>query len=148
MATATFAERIQDDLAVLISDPTMIDLSRQRNATATEDTTKTIRVAQMAAAKVESRLGSAGSYDDTDGTVGKQIFLDFGVRIALMRYSQVYSLVLTDAGRLYIGSVNQELEEYRMSLVQEASNPVVASHDNDEFNQRHDGPNWDDDDDD
>ena len=53
MAAATFPERIQDDLAILIAGATVIDLSQQRTATATEDAAKTLRVCEMAAAKIE-----------------------------------------------------------------------------------------------
>lgn len=142
MATATFAARIALDLAALVASATMIDLSRQRDATATENTARTTRVAQMAAAKVESRLGSAGSYDDTDGTIGDQIWLDLGVRIALLYYSQVYTFTLTEPGRAYVGMVLEELELYRQTLVQEALTSQVARVDNDTLNKRRNHSTW------
>lgn len=141
MATATFAERIQDDLTVLIADATLIDLSRQRDATATQNTARTLRVAQMAAAKIESRLGAAGSYDDTDGTIGNQVFLDFGIRWALMLYSQMYSLALTDAGVVMINMLREEIEELRESLVQEADLGTGIM-DNDDLNARYPHSTW------
>lgn len=142
MASATFAERIALDLAILVANSSMIDFSRQRDATATENTARTDRVSQLAAAKVESRLGSAGSYDDTDATIGNQIWLDFGTRIALLRYSQVYSLTLTDFGVGYIGSVHDELEEFRETLVQEAIKLTVGKVDNTALNKRRPNSTW------
>jgi len=142
MATATFAARIALDLAVLLANQAMIDLSRQQDATATENTARTTRVSQMAAAKVESRLGSAGSYDDTDGTIGDQIWLDLGVRIALLYYSQVYTFTLTEPGRDYVGTVLDELELYRQTLVQEALVSQVAKVDNDTLNKRRNHSTW------
>lgn len=142
MATCTFAARIALDLALVVTSPSMIDFSRQRDATATEDTARTARVCQLAAAKVESRLGSAGSYDDTDATIGDQVFLDFGSRIALLRYSQVYSLVLTDTGTSYIGTVIEELEEYRETLVAEQIKLGVAKVDNTDLNKRRPHSTW------
>ena len=142
MATATFAARLNLDLTILIADQAMIDMSRQQSTTATQDATKTTRVCQMAAAKVESRLGAAGSYDDTDGLIGNQIFLDFGIRIALMYYSQIYTFTLKDAGVDYLSSVMDELEEYRATLVQEAVKTVVARQDNDVLNKRRNHSTW------
>jgi len=142
MATATFAERIALDLALIVANPSMIDFSRQRDATATENTARTTRVCQLAAAKVESRLGAAGSYDDTDATIGNQIWLDFGTRLALLRYSQVYTLTLTDFGVGYIGSVHEEIEEYRETLVQEAVKLVVGKVDNTALNKRRSHSTW------
>ena len=147
MAVATFAERIQDDLTVLIADQTLIDLSRQRDATATQDVPRTLRVSQMAASKVESVLGDVGSYDDTDGTIGDQQALDYGIRIALLYYSQMYTLTMTDAGQAMQGGVLEELENLAVQRRQTQGTPVVKNRDNDAFNARHDGPLWPDDDD-
>jgi len=142
MASCTYAERIALDLAVLIASDSMIDLSRQRDATATENTVRTTRVCQMAAAKVESRLGSAGSYDDTDGTIGEQIWLDFGVRMALLYYSQVYTFTLTEKGMNYVGAVREEIEEYRQTLVQETPRTVIQRMDNEALNKRRPHSTW------
>lgn len=147
MATATFAERIQDDLAVLIADKTLIDLSRQRDATATQETARTLRVCQMAAAKVESKLGDVGSFDDTDGTIGDQTALDFGVRVAMMLYSQMYSLTLTEAGRDTFVSVMTEIDAEADVRRQEAGTPVIKSRENTQFNARHTGDDFPDKDD-
>lgn len=142
MAACTFSARIALDLAALVASATMIDLSRQRDATATENTARTTRVAQMAAAKVESRLGSSGSYDDTDGTIGDQIWLDFGVRIAMLYYSQVYTFTLTDAGVGYVGAVLDELELYRKTMVQETARIVIQRMDNEALNKRRPHSTW------
>jgi len=143
MATATFAERIQDDLALLIADSTLIDLSRQRDATVTQDTDKTLRVCQMAASKVESVLGDAGSYDDADGTIGDQTFLDFGIRMALLYYSQIYTFTLTDKGVASMEFLMAEMESYAKGLRQEASTPVIDGPDNDKLNLRYPDSTWD-----
>ncbi|MCZ7608501.1 MAG: hypothetical protein M5U25_21150 [Planctomycetota bacterium] len=142
MAACTFAERIALDLAVLVASASIIDLSRQRDATATENTARTTRVCQMAAAKVESRLGSAGSYDTVDGTIGEQIWLDFGVRLALLYYSQVYTFTLTEKGMSYVGAVREEIEEYRQTLVQETPRTVIQRMDNEALNKRRPHSTW------
>lgn len=141
MAAISYAARIQLDFAVLIASATMVDLSRQRDATAGENTVKTTRVSQMAAAKVESRLGPAGQYDDTDGTIGDQIFLDLGLRLALLYYSQFYTLTLTDAGTAAIVSIRTELEEQRVSMVQEAMLGTSVM-DNTKLNDRYPHSKW------
>jgi len=144
MAAATFAERLNLDLTLLIADQALIDLSRQQDATATQNTSRTTRVCQMAAAKVESRLGPAGAYDDTDATIGDQIFLDFGIRLALYYYSQVYTFVLKEAGVAYIGSIREEIDEHREMLVQAAilGQPTVVKVDNDALNKRRPNSTW------
>ncbi len=142
MAACTFAQRLVVDLGVLLASATVIDLSRQRDATATENTARTARVAQLAAAKIESRLGSAGAYDDADGTVGDQKWIDLGLRLAVLYYSQIYSLVLTEAGTGYLASVLEELEMYSEVLRQEASLGIIARVDNDARNARYPHSTW------
>lgn len=142
MAACTFAQRVAVDLGVLLASATVIDLSRQRDTTTTENTARTTRVAQLSAAKIESRLGSAGSYDDTDGTIGDQKWLDLGIRLAMFYYSQVYSLVLTDAGTRYLSSVLEELELFSDVLRQEATLGVVAKVDNDGRDARYPHSTW------
>ena len=137
MAVATYAERIALDLAILISNDTLIDLSRQRDATATENTARTTRVSQMAAAKIESRLGAAGNYDTTDTTVGKQIFIEFGVRYAILLYSSIYTFTFSDSAKTTLDDLKAEIEEYRGTLITNASTPVVGTRDNDDLNNRY-----------
>jgi len=147
MAAITFAERIQDDLALLVADQSLIDLSRQRDATATEDTSRTLRVCQMAAAKLEGILGDAGSYDDTDVTIGDLQMLDLGVRLALRYYASVYSLTLTAEKQGLVEGIMAEAEALAKSRRQANSTPVVSVADNDDLNARHDNSTWADDDD-
>lgn len=97
MASCTFGARIAVDLAIIIASPTVIDASRQRVTTATEDTTRTARVCVLAAKKVESVLGSVGLYDDADATIGDQDALEIGIRIATHLYLYQHSLIQTPA---------------------------------------------------
>lgn len=147
MAAATFAERIALDLALLVADATIIDLSRQRDGTAGQLTTRTVRVTEMAAAKVESVLGDVGAYDDTISTQGDQAALDVGIRMALYYYSQIYTLTLTDAGVAALENLLEELDTLAKRRRQANATPVVDTLDNDAINARHDSSVWDDDDD-
>lgn len=147
MATVTFPVKIGLDLVLLVADQTLIDLSRQRDSTATELSTRTVRTTEHAAAKVESVLGDVGSYDDTDQTIGDLAALDIGTRLALLRYSQVYTLTLTADGVSYIGEIKDELDELAEQRRQEAGTPVLKSRENTTFNLRHEGDDWPDKDD-
>lgn len=147
MAVATFPERIQDDLTLLVADKTLIDLSNQRDSDTNEDSARTLRVCQMAAANIERKLGDVGLYDDTDGTIGDLEALDLGVRLALYRYATSYTLKLTAAGQEVIGTVLEELEDLAKSRRQENSTPVIGIPDNDGLNARHSSSVWADDDD-
>lgn len=137
MAVVTFAERIALDLALLIADITIRELSKQRGDPTSEDTSKTTRVSQMAASRVTRRLGDSGSYDDTDATIGDQTFLEFGMRYAIVLYSSTYSFRFSDAARETEKELKLEIEEYRMTLTLEASTPVVKTRDNDDLNRRY-----------
>lgn len=95
MAACTFSARLVIDLAIVIASPTIIDASRQRVTTATEDTTRTARVCDMAAAKVVSVLGDVGAYDTSDGSIGDLQALDIGLRIAMHLYLHHFSLIQT-----------------------------------------------------
>lgn len=95
MATCTFAARLVIDLAVIVASPTIIDASRQRVTTATEDSARTARVCSLAAGLVEGVLGSVGTYDDTLATTGDQTALEIALRIALHLYLHNYSLIQT-----------------------------------------------------
>lgn len=134
MASVTYAERIALDMALVIASETIEDFSRQRDPTNSENTTRTTRVAQMAASKIESRLGSAGLYDDTDATIGNQIFLEFGIRYAILLYSSIYSFVFSSAAGDTLTALKAEIEEYRATLIVAASTPVIGIRDNDDLN--------------
>ena len=146
MATITYAARIQDDLQLLISSPTMIDATNQRDADVVENTALSLRASQMAAAKIEGILGEAGNYDDADGTIGDQQMLDLGIRLAMLYMTQVYSLTLNQAGVDYIGSVIDEAKDLARSRRQAVA-PILKSIDSDDLNKRHDGSTWPDDED-
>jgi len=91
----------------------------------------------MAAAKIESRLGSAGSYDDTDATIGNQIFLEFGIRYAILLYSSIYTLMFNDSAKTTLDDLKAEIEQYRQTLVTNASTPIVVTRDNDKLNAQY-----------
>ena len=142
MATVTFPVKIGLDLVLLVADKTLIDMSRQRDSTATELTTRTVRVTEIAAAVVEGKLGDVGSFDDTDQTVGDLSALDLGIRIALLRYSQFYTLTMTEAGVAFIGLWKSDLEDIAAQRRQEAMTPIVAKVDNDKLNLRKPHSTW------
>lgn len=131
MATQTYQARIIADLALLISAKklanwsNMDDVKDSEGDPRAENTARTAAVVRQAAAYVEGRLGPAGNYDDADPSVGQQEWVDFGVRYALMLYSQVYPVTLTDAGLRYIGDIKAEIADFHEILVQEASTPYV-----------------------
>lgn len=132
MATCTFGVRIGVDLAVIIASPTLIDASRQRVTTATEDTTRTARVCVLAAKKVESVLGAVGSYDDADATIGDQDALEIGIRIALHLYLHAYSMVQTAETNALWQDLLKELRELAEKRVAEVT-PVYGQPDNTEL---------------
>lgn len=124
---ATLAAQILTDIQVVVASAHLVDLSNQRDADVSVDTTLLTKVCNYAAAKVQSYLGT--SVDGTDLTA-----VDIGVRWATLLLKGSFSL---------IGGVNNsdtrdaliaELKEYRAVLVIEASTPVVGIRDNDELN--------------
>lgn len=144
MASITFAQRIQDDLQVLIASNTLIDLTNQRDSDATEDTDISLRASQFAAAKIESILGSAGTYDDTDQTIGDQVMLDLGVRLAyerLRRMTGVWDTEDEDVEKQIV----EEAKDLNETRVQENALPVRKSKDNEELNKRYKSSEWPDD---
>lgn len=139
----TLSQRVYLDLAVLVSGSSLIDLSRQRDVTTSQDIIKTSRVCDMAAGKVESVLGVAGVYGSHDLTIGDYSFLDFGIRLALLYYSQVYSFTLSDKGTGSMESLLAEVQQYAKGLRQEASTPALSTQDNDKLNKRRNVDTWD-----
>lgn len=99
---ATLAAQITTDLAVLVSDKTIKDYSKQRSDPTEEDTAKTAKVCAHVAAMVQVFLGSV----DGDDVVA----VDLGTRLALGRYANVYSMRLTEEGRALVNDVMVELE--------------------------------------
>lgn len=144
MASITFAQRIQDDLQVLIASDTLIDLTNQRDTDANEDTDISLRASQFAAAKIESILGSAGTYDDTDQTIGDQVMLDLGTRLAyerLRRMTGVWDTADEDVEKQIV----EEAKDLNEARVQENALPVRKSKDNEELNKRYKSSEWPDD---
>lgn len=119
MAVCTFGARLVVDFAVIIADATIIDASRQRVTTATQDSARTARVCTVAAKKVESVLGSVGSYDDADATVGDQDALELGIRVALHLYLHAYSLIQTSETNTLWQDLMKELKELAEKRVSE-----------------------------
>lgn len=119
MATATFAARIQLDLVILISAPSLIDLTNQRDLDTVTNTVLLGRVCQMAAAKIGSKLGDVGDYDDTDGTIGDQEALDLGIRLALHYLTNVYTLTQTQESLTAQKAIFDELDYLAKSRRQE-----------------------------
>lgn len=117
---ATLQAQIVTELAVVIASANMIDLSNQRDTDVAEDTTRTAKVAELAAAKVKSYLG------DVDSTDVQAV--DIGLRIALLYYSNNYSLIQGQAGRDALQSIYAELDELRQSRLSEIE-PQLGSPD-------------------
>lgn len=139
----SLADRTVLDLIELVADNTLVDLSRQRAVGDTKEWNRLNRVCVLAAARVESILGSAGSYTTHDLTVGDLTFLDFSTRWAILSFSNVYTLTMSDKGTDGMESLRVELQQYARGLRQEASSPVIVERDNDKRNARYPDSTWD-----
>lgn len=112
MAAITFAQRIAQDLRILIAAATIVDNTNQRGVGTTEVTAITDRAALLAAARVESELGPVGAFDDAAAsTTGDLAALDIGVRLAKLRLDNVYTAILSPDGREYEKDVLKDLKE-------------------------------------
>jgi hypothetical protein len=119
----SLATAIAAELGVLVATATMVELSNQRTSVGTEDSARTTKVAEHAAAAVEARLGPCSETDI--------VAVDLGVRLALVRYAVVYSLTLKGQAQAYIGSVHQELAEEASRRRYEAAIPATATDERD-----------------
>ena len=119
MAVCTFAARLVIDVSLVLAAETVIDLSRQRDVTATHNTAFTTRVCKMAANKVEAILGDVGSYDDSDITVGDQDALELGLRLAILFYSNTFTLMQTPDNREALRELIDEIKELAAVRVDE-----------------------------
>lgn len=137
---ATLAVQIATDLRVLVSSKTLIDLTNVRDADTTEDTAITTKAAAHAAAKIQSRLGTAIDGDDTTA-------VDLGVRLALARLKTVYSARMTPEGADYIAGLDAEIDAEADIRAAEASVTHVVEDDHTDSNERYPDPSWDDPDD-
>ena len=108
---ATLAATLSTELQVMVSDKTLIDLTRQRSSTATLDATRLSKMCEMAAAKVEAHTAPITTYDSANADHVEAC--DVGTRLVLLRIRQVYPGTLTPEGAGYIGDVMGELAEMR-----------------------------------
>lgn len=122
-----------------MANPTIVDLSRQRSSSGTEDTAKTTAAAENAAAEVEGILGDGLTDADKQAVA-------IGTRLALLQYSTVWSLQLGDAGHKFIGAAMKDLEKLatRRALEVDWS---ATDHDYANLDKRFPARAWDGDDD-
>jgi shikimate kinase len=128
MAAITFAQRIAQDLRILIAAATIVDETNQRGAGTSEVTAITDRAALLAAARVQSELGDVGAFDDAAAsTAGDLAALDIGIRLAKLRLDNVYTAILSPDGREYEKDVIRDLKELAAARRLEAPGKVANS---------------------
>ena len=84
---ATLASQILADIQVIVASAHLVDLTNQRDADSSVDTTILTKACDYAAAKVASYLGSVTGTDT--------LAVDIGVRWAVLQLSSSYSLLNT-----------------------------------------------------
>lgn len=94
---------ISTQLQVVVASGTVIDLTNQRDADSSVDSTLLLAVSKQAGDKVRRHLGDV---TDTDYDA-----IDFGVRLALLDLATFWSLTLTDGGLAYVSGVMTEMRE-------------------------------------
>lgn len=131
MATMTFAAKIAQRLRLLRGEQQAIDDSTPRlpdpdsdSAPLTENTDHTTAIAAQAAAEVEAELGSVGSFDDTDHTVGDLVALSYGVKFAV-RIGKEIGFNITPDGLGYMDKLDQRLQREAQRREDEAADPYV-----------------------
>lgn len=120
----------------MLSSPTLVDLSRQRSATTTEDTARTAAYAASAAVLVKAKLGL--SIDSTD-----EVAVQLGTVYAFSLAAVVYSLTLTDAGVAFIKDIRKQLDDEAKSRRQAGYSPVKAAQDFTDIDLRYPVKQWD-----
>lgn len=125
MATCTLTVRIATSLRLVMRNQALINASSGPGEGTSEVTTRTNECAGIAADTYEARMGSPGSFDDTDRTVGDRRALSWGVRYARLIFTSGFGLVDPDT---YDGAEKRlldELEGYADGARQEAATPVA-----------------------
>lgn len=134
----TLAESIATAIRTLVASGTIVDLTNQRNASATtEQTAVTVQAAEFAAAEVQEALGSGIDGTDT-------MAVRCGVGLALMDLNSSYALILTPQGSSVAASARDMLETVRQRRVAAASDPVLAEADFTDIRARWPEAAWDD----
>lgn len=118
----------------------LIELTNQRDDDANEDTDISLRAARFAAAQVESVVGDAGDYDDSDETAGDSILSSIGSDLALLKLYQYAGNWTPDRAERETSLIEQ-LENLNTSRIQAVA-PVVKTPDNDDLNIRHPHSEW------
>lgn len=132
MATCTLAVRIATSLRLVMRNQALINASSGPGEGTSEVTTRTNECAGIASDTYEARMGSPGSFDDADRTVGDRRALSWGVRYARLIFTSGFGLIDPDT---YDGAetrLMRELDVYAMGAVQEAAEPVVYDIDGEE----------------
>lgn len=114
---ASLAAAIEVKLRLVLDGQTIIDLSRNRDTTATENTARTAAVALMAADDVQAVLG-----DEVDGNDYPAVAL--ATRLAALHWSQLYNMVLTPEGLAWLQGVENKLEVLRSRRMRAAVGPT------------------------
>lgn len=136
MAACTFKARVVIELALLVPSQALIDQSLGPGAGTSETTTRTAAFARMGVARWNAVMGSPGAFDDTtDPTEGseQEKALEWATRWAWLHYRHTFKAMppelnpADDPDKLLA-----ELESYRASAVQEASEPVIMEDDDDD----------------
>lgn len=121
MAACTFAVRIAVDLRLLIPEQRIINMSRGPDAGTTEVTTRTAAICEVAAATYESRMGSAGAFDDSDSTVGDQKARSWGTRYAKHLFMDAFMPDPDPSAEGTETRLMAELEQHReMAIIENA----------------------------
>lgn len=141
MATCTFPVAIATYYRIVVASAHVISGSRQRSATATEDTAHTNAVANLVAAKVESILGPVGSFDDADISIGDTEALDIALRLMPIYVFNTFSLTKKGDAQTSFELLIEELENLNTSRSQEVG-PVVKSPDNTRLNNQFKSSTW------
>lgn len=108
----TLAAKIQQRLADVVADQSIIDMSRQReafNSADLERTDRTTAVCILVADEVKEALG------DVDGADGGAVSI--GTKMALVQYSAIFSGKLTEAGLEYTRDLARKLDTMRQARV-------------------------------
>lgn len=132
----SLATAIATRLQVVIASKTVIDLTNQRDADSSVDSTLLAAVAEESAKAVRRQLGQ--SVDDTDDDA-----VDFGVRIAVLRLTVDYSLTMTQDGATYTAGVYSEMRREAEARRQAQTSLDIAEEDYSTHDARFNAETWD-----